>query len=152
MEGLRMKMTALAGVMAIALLGTGCEKDRLDAQVKELCAKDGGVKVYETVKLPANRFDQWGMIRNYQPTQGENALGSEYLFKSETTYYRKGSPEMWRDHYRVYRRQDGKLLGEAVSYSRRGGDAPGPWHESSYGCPEKAGDASLVMKLFVPTK
>lgn len=144
--------THLTVLLTAALLLAGCEKARLDQQVKELCSKDGGIKVYETVKLPADRFDQWGMVNNYRPTQGENALGSEYIFKSETTYYRKGNPEMWRDHYRVFRRQDGKLLGEAVSYSRRGGDAPGPWHESSYGCPEKTGDANLVLQLFVPTK
>lgn len=56
-----------------------------DIQVSSLCAKDGGVKVYETVKLPAERFDQWGQINFYRPTQNENALGPEYEFKYEIT-------------------------------------------------------------------
>ena len=38
------------------------EKERLDREVKRLCAIDGGIKVYETVKLPAERFDQYGQI------------------------------------------------------------------------------------------
>ena len=59
-------------LLIAALLLSGCEKARLDQQVKELCAKDGGIKVYETVKLPADRFDQWGMVKPYDPTQGEN--------------------------------------------------------------------------------
>jgi hypothetical protein len=38
------------------------EKDRLDREVKRLCAIDGGITVYETVKLPAERFDGYGQI------------------------------------------------------------------------------------------
>ena len=138
--------THLTILLAAVFLLTGCEKARLDQQVKELCAKDGGIKVYETVKLPAERFDQRGMINNYRPTQGENALGPEYIFKSETTYYRKGNPEMWRDHHRIFRRLDGKLLSESVRYSRRGGDLPGPWHPSSFACPKEIG---LIEKTFI---
>ena len=61
-------------LLAAAFLLTGCEKARFDQQVKELCAKDGGVKVYETVKMPAEKFNQWGQINFFKPTQGENAL------------------------------------------------------------------------------
>jgi len=35
--------------------------------------------VYETVELPAEMFNRWGQINFFQPTQGENALGPEYL-------------------------------------------------------------------------
>ena len=122
-----------------------------DTQVRELCAKDGGVKVYETVKLPPDRFDQWGMVKPYLPTQKENALGPEYIFKSETTYYRKGNPEMWRAQYRVIRRADGKVLGETVLYGRAGGDLPGPWQPSGYRCPEvsQGGPNVLLKSIFV---
>ena len=57
------------------------EKWWLDYQVRELCAKDGGVKVYETVTLPPDKFNQYGQINFYKPTQGENTLGSEYIYK-----------------------------------------------------------------------
>jgi hypothetical protein len=127
----------------------GGQKYYYDAQVRRLCAQDGGIKVYEQVKLPAERFDKWGMVNFYRPTQRENALGLEYVFRQQTTYLRRGDPEMWRDHYQVVRRSNGRLLGEAISYSRRGGDLPGPWHPSSFGCPERAGDASLVRAIFV---
>ena len=118
----------MVGIMGMTLVLTGCEKWRLDAQVKELCAKDGGIKVYETVKLPAAKFDKFSQVNFYRPTQGENALGPEYVLKTETHYYRSGNPEMWRDKYQIFQRSDGRLLGEAVNYSRRGGDLPGPWH------------------------
>ena len=139
-------------LLAAALLLAGCEKARLDQQVKELCAKDGGIKVYETVKLPAERFDQWGMVKPYDPTQKENALGTEYVFKREIHYYRSGNPEMSREHYQVIRRSDGRLLGETILYGRGGGDMPGPWHDSSFSCPKplEAGPNMLLKSIFFP--
>lgn len=38
-------------------------KSELDSEVKRLCAIDSGIKVYETVKLPAEIFDKWGVIK-----------------------------------------------------------------------------------------
>lgn len=138
-------------VVATALLLAGCEKDRLDAQVKELCAKDGGIKVYETVKLPPERFDQWGMVKPYDPTQGENALGPDFVFKRDIYYFKKEPPTFIRHHYLVIRQADGKVLGETISYGRGGGDLPGPWHPSSFTCPEVsvAGPNALLKAVFV---
>lgn len=143
-------ITLLIVVSALPILA-GCEKARLDQQVKELCAKDGGIKVYETVKLPAEKLNQWSQPNFYKPTQRENALGPEYSFMETRHYYRNGNPEMSRVHYQVYRRSDGKLLGETVLYGRGGGDMPGPWHESSFICPDPkvAGDVALLTQIFV---
>lgn len=138
-------------LLAAAFLLNACEKARLDQQVKELCAKDGGIKVYETVRLPPEKFNQWGQPNFFNPTQGENALGPEYVFKREIHYYRSGNPEMSRKHYQVIRRSDGKLLGETVFYGRGGGDLPGPWHDSSFVCPPyaEADSTALLMKVFL---
>ena len=141
--------THLTILLAAAFLLAGCEKARLDQQVKELCVKDGGIKVYETVKLPADRFDQWGMVKPYDPTQKENALGPDYIVKWTVQHYRDGEPSMRRDHFQVIRQSDLKLLGEAISYSRRGGDIPGPWHPSSLRCPDQADDVMLIKQVFI---
>ncbi|MBX3647697.1 MAG: hypothetical protein R3E40_03570 [Rhodocyclaceae bacterium] len=152
-------------LLAAALLPllAGCEKHRLDAQVKELCAKDGGVKVYETVKLPADRFDQWGMVKLYSERQEikeayrndqsdthmEHVMGSNYILKKNIHYYQKGSPSLHRYHAQVFSRADGKLLGESIGYSRGGGDFPGPWQPSSFSCPDRYGEVPLLMEVFV---
>lgn len=134
------------------------EKWWLDYQVRELCAKDGGVKVYETVTLPVEKFNQWGQPNFYRPDQGENALGSEYAMKWDVYYYRRGNPDsgtggivMARNHIQIIRRMDNRLLGETVLYGRRGGDLPGPWHPSSFSCPDSndAGDIAMLKKIFV---
>jgi hypothetical protein len=138
-------------VLTAALLLSACEKARLDQQVKELCAKDGGIKVYETVKLPAEKFDQRGQVNFFKPTQGENALGSDYLFKEDIHYFQKGNPSMLRWHYKIIRRADGKLLGEAISYGRGGGDLPGPWEPSNFHCPpnSEASEGRLLLSIFI---
>lgn len=145
-------LLAAAMFWGVVLL-SGCEKARLDEQVRELCAKDGGIKVYEVVKLPAQEFDQWGVIKFYRPTQGENALGPDYLFQHDTVFYKRGNPQMYRSHFRILRRADRKLLGETVVYGRGGGDfpLPLPMHGSSFHCPDPnvAGEVQLLKQIFM---
>ncbi len=76
------KIILLLVVSSIVYVTFFSEKARLDREVERLCAIDGGVKVYETVTLPPDKFDKkYGQINFYRPTQGENALGPEYIFK-----------------------------------------------------------------------
>lgn len=114
---------------------SGPSKGQLDDEVKRLCAIDGGIKVYETVKLPAERFDKYGQIR--VPAKWLGKPEDEYYSESSTNYLIRGNPEMWKFHFKLYRRSDEKLIGETISYTRIGGDIPGPWHSSSFQCPQK---------------
>ena len=134
-------------ILLAPMLVSNRVKAHYDQQVREMCAKDGGVRVYETVRLPAEEFDEFGDIRI--PANQNAKPKDEYLYESSTTYIRDRNPEIWKSHYRVHRQLGGKLLGESVSYSRRGGDMPGPWHESSFGCPRDADITDLNRQIFV---
>ncbi len=143
---------ALSGAVTLGLLWLAVGRIWwTDWQVRELCAKDGGVKVYETVRLPADKFNQWGQPNFYRPTEGKNALGAEYAFQMNDHYYRQERPTLIRHHDQVVRLSDGKLLGETVSYGRGGGGLPGPWFPSSYTCPDSrvAGPNALLKSVFV---
>ena len=129
------------------LVIAGCEQVKLDEEVRRLCAIDGGIKVYETVTLPQDRFDRYGAIRI--PSKEDAKPTDQFYYEHSTTYLRTGDPVMWRSQHRVIRATDGKLLGESVSYSRRGGDIPGPWHESSFGCPEVGIRPNLNESVFI---
>jgi hypothetical protein len=145
----------------VAACAGGPSKSELDEEVRRLCAIDGGVKVYETVKLPADKFNQWGQVNFYKPTQGENALGSDYIYKWDIHYYKKGEPTlngaqetaMRRDAIKITRKSDMKVLGEFVTYHRAGGDLPGPWMPSSYRCPDiqQANEVVLMGRVFTKT-
>ncbi len=141
-------VACLATLSGLLWLAVG-EKWLADRQVRELCAKDGGVKVYETVRLPAEKFNQWGQVNFYRPNQGENALGREYVFKRKTIYLKHGNPDLFRLHTQVIRSSDGKLLGESVFYKRGGGDLPGPWHGSNFMCPELGVQADVLRQVFL---
>lgn len=123
-----------------------------DARVRKLCAIDGRIKVYETVALSSEKFNRWGQPNFYRPDQGENALGAEYVFKWEMSYLKKGNPSLQRSHTQIFRRDDHKLLGEVIDYSRGGGDLPGPWHPSAFTCPEGAGHIVLLTKIFLKSE
>ncbi len=116
-----------------------------DKLIDELCAKDGGVKVYETVTLPKERFDKWGVVfvadkRFMKPEDEFYAEWATKHYKRNGTLdleepYRDKSLEVTQSHYKIYRKVDSKLLGEAIGYARIGGEAAGPWGLSSYTCP-----------------
>jgi hypothetical protein len=127
----------------------GGQKYYYDAQVRRLCAQDGGIKVYEQVKLPAERFDRWGNIgvpnkRYAKPTD-------EYYFETEIEYLRRGDPSLERARTVLVRRSDGKVLGQSIRYARGGGDLPGPWHGTSFHCPAIAipGTPNLEQSVFL---
>lgn len=130
------------------LLLSGCATPTqmiLDAEVKRLCAIDGGIKVYETVTLPAGRFDNYGNIgvRNIQNADPRD----EYYFRSDDVYMRSGNPALIRTVTQIVRRSDGKVLGESIRYGRGGGDIPGPWHSSTFDCPSIK-DLRLEASIF----
>lgn len=133
--------------LLIAAIGlSGCEKARLDEEVRRLCAIDGGVRVYETVVLPAEKFDKYGLA--LIPSKDKATLNDDYFSERLITFYIKGNPELWRTHFRIMRRSDGKVLGESISYTRRGGDLPGPWQASSFICPNPGTRLSLEQSVF----
>jgi len=122
------------------------EKWLLDRQVRELCAKDGGVKVYETVRLTPDLVDKVGRI--WIPDKVRAKPTDEYYYESDIHFYREGNPEMSRTQHRIIRRSDGKVLGELIRYSRSGGELPGPWHGSSFMCPDPTKASNFESSIF----
>jgi len=124
-------------------------KAKADAIVNELCVKDGGIKVYETVKLPASRFDQYGNVR--VPSFKYKKADDEFYYKTENTWIVRGAGDpndlvIWRGRYELYRSSDQTKLAESTYYARRGGDPPSPAHPSSYQCPE---DVGVEKNVFI---
>jgi hypothetical protein len=143
---------------------SGCgEKYALDKQMEALCKKDGGIKIYETVTLPKNQMDQHGTpIGTYSLERLPNkdqlpddyqyhiVANSEYVAGGDTTNTLKGEGKLAKFKYQVYRRSDGKLLGENITYGRSGGDGVLLFgHPSSTSCPDKNLNQILFTKIFI---
>jgi hypothetical protein len=58
--------------------------------VDRLCAKDGGLKIYETVTLPPEKFNEYNQINFFRATEHENALGPDYIWKDDEIYLQPG--------------------------------------------------------------
>jgi len=141
-------------IVALFILWWGvptARKAYYDSKVRAMCAQDGGIKVYEQVKLPADRFDQWGGVRI--PFDREAKPSDEFVMSWDKQRYERTKSisglESWRDRFFIVRQSDSKVLGEAISYGRRGGDPIQPWESSWFLCPESAGDQDLIRKVFV---
>ena len=128
-------LTLGAALLSAPLLVSNGVKAYYDRQVRKMCAKDGGVRVYETVRLQAEKFDALKRRNYVLPDKSTATPADEYYVETDRYYFRQGTPEMSRRLYRIIRRSDKKTLGELIVYGRGGGDLPGPWHGSSFTCP-----------------
>lgn len=116
-----------------------------DWKVRQMCAMDGGVKVYETVTLSEDDYDRYAKINWVLPDKARAASDAPYYYESEKHYYRNGNPQVARTVRRLIRRADSKVLGELVRYGRAGGDLPGPWHGSYFYCPVSTGFETTIF-------
>ena len=96
-----------------------------DARMNELCAKDGGKRVFEIIYLPDEAY---ALLLN---TRGELALPHEKSTpnKPSAVYERRlyetlreREPSVTRDELQIVRRSDGKVLATKVTYSTAGGN------------------------------
>lgn len=101
-----------------------------DAKVRELCKKDGGVTVYERVKLTPREYQMLGGVGGSVsvPLRGAKP-GLPYVAESKTTWLNEANPVVSRRETEIVRTRDGKVLSRVVHYSRHGQD-----FVSSYGC------------------
>lgn len=143
------------GVVCLWLLFWPSEKDLLNKQMAELCKIDGGVKIYETVKLPAEMFNENGGLKNKKFIRKDNKdlmfIGSDYILIEDSADIKKGDPlkgEGWllRSHSEIRRTTDNALIAEAVQYGRAGGDRWSLGMHSIDDCPNEPID--LFNKVF----
>lgn len=132
----------LLRILIVLALVTGCaEKYELDRKMEELCKKDGGVKIYETVKLPPEMFDKDGY-----PFPGwrnrlnkEDRLSEDYLYIHERKVLKdgdifKGEGRLTRIDLKIIRKVDNKILAEHITYLRAGGDGFVIGHPTGNSC------------------
>jgi hypothetical protein len=132
------------------------QKDKANGIVRDLCKKDGGVNVFEITKLPNSRFSNNGMAifpgrGNVPPLEVNKRPEDDFYYTFERTWILPESsfqPAIWRGSQKLIRAKDQKVLGDAVSYSRVGGDPIGPWQPTYFTCPEEADISLLIIKAF----
>jgi hypothetical protein len=149
--------------IVLLILGGAClwllfwpsEKDRLNAQMAELCKKDGGVKIYERMELPADAFNQQGGLKTPKYIKRENdyvtQIADVYELSTEIQVItdgdlQKGEGRLDRQHRKLVDTRTNKLLAEGVFYNRAGGDRWSAGMHSQSGCPENP--VNIINEVF----
>lgn len=144
------KWATLAGVIfgAVWLVKYFSETDlrRLDKEVDRLCAIDGRSVVYETVNLPADKFDANGRV--LIPTSGkDDANFGYYASLEQITLSGPGQApgaQLLRTVYRIVRTADKKVMAEHIFYTRSGGN----WLEGAPGGADGKSCPGVVPSRF----
>lgn len=107
-----------------------------DAKVKELCEKEGGVKVYEKVTLTQEEYKAMNgrngivLVPIERPSKKSNF---PYYLVQEVTYVNK-NPDVKKLRLRYFRRNDNMVIGEYVDISRISDEKKG-----SFSCHDVSG-------------
>ena len=125
-----------------------------DAKVKELCKKDGGVTIYEKVRISRSDLKRGVLLVN---GSGEIEVSQKAFARPDApvyaerkiTYLREGNPVVGRTEWNFIRRADDKIVAKSISYGRGGGDFPSPAERSSFRCPDRQKELADLQQLFI---
>jgi hypothetical protein len=117
-----------------------------DAKVRELCQKDGGVTVYERVRLSKDESRHiTGPAGDLvvPPKDAANG-GKPYVSESERIVLNEGNPVVYRWETAIVRTSDGKILSRLVHYGRVRSDGV----DSGYSCRDVGVALDLEQQTF----
>ncbi len=143
-------LAALVGLLLLAIGFFEGRKAYWDYQVRGMCEKDGGMKLYQRMPLPKKYLDSDGFIRI--PPSSKAHSTDLFSYSVETQKIKEGDLAVYRYHVTVSSRVDSTLLGETVIYGRSGGDFPTFAYPSRFVCPENQGESQLVNAIFFRDK
>lgn len=121
--------------LGVSFWYAGGRKYYYDAWVEEMCAKDGGVKVFERAKLTKEEFERFASRNFVVPSKELAEIDDAFYREHRETVINEGVPKLLRSRDTIIRKGDGKSMGESITYFRIGGAFPGPWHEVGFYCP-----------------
>ena len=151
-----MTKPSIASLLAVTL--AGCmgyvpgQQSYWDAQVKEMCEKEGGVSIVEKVILTKQEAALMPHVDGKIAPRSNSSLSSRDPVYSErrVSNLRESNPRVSREEVLVIRRADQKIVARWVEYVRVGGDMPtGIMHDSSFRCPDPRQRLEQLKNLFV---
>lgn len=145
-------------VISLAVSLAGCmgyvpgQQSYWDAQVREMCERDGGVEILEKVILTKQEAQLLPRVDGKIATRSNSSGSANDPVYSERkiSNLRESNPRVSREDVVVIRRSDRKMVARWVEYVRIGGDVPtGLEHHSSFRCPDSKKRLEELQHLFV---
>jgi hypothetical protein len=119
-----------------------------DSRVDELCKKDGGTTIFETLELPTAEYEQLLIGGNlwFPRTYGTSAkLDKPIYVRFFAIKLQSGNPDIYRTELTIVRGLDHKVLATLVTYSREYTPPGGGLHK--YECPPHRPDAEFFSQV-----
>jgi hypothetical protein len=116
-----------------------------EAEVRRLCAIDGGVKVYETVPIRPSKFPTIipdASLQLWQPKVG-TIFGDYRYVEARGPGMQGHGRTIYRDTVTITRISDGKVMGDLVVYRNEGDEILQGIH-----CPENMTEQKLIDSVF----
>lgn len=127
----------LVGSLLATFLFFEGRKAYWDYRVREMCTKDGGVKINQTIDVDTrtyeslkNKFGKLDIPRSEDPNSAKSIAVHSY----KDVYIRRSNPEVRRSEISVSRVANGVVVATSTTYSRVGGDLLA-LHSSYFSCP-----------------
>jgi hypothetical protein len=149
-------MTKFFLVILLVAGCAGCVPGRQaywDTQVRKMCRKDGGVQIFERVRITKSEINFLG------ESSGKLVILSKELAHPQSPVYAirregkifasEGNVSIGKSEWSIIRRLDKKVVANLIRYSRTGGDSPGFIHQSTFFCPDSEVMSSDIQKLFI---
>lgn len=144
-------LTAMAAVLAGCMGYVPGRQTYWDAKVKEMCEKDGGVKVLGEIvvsQVQANTLPRVGGFFGVAPEALAKPEDPAFA-KVRVTKLHDGEPSVIREEQDIVRRSDQRLVARVIRYGRSGGDFPlVSAHPSTYSCPEYRTIYEGIHRIF----
>lgn len=144
-----MNATRASAVLAAAILLAGCSPEVMyvDWKVDRLCAKDGGVRVFETAEAPKEFLRKDGSL-DLAELQRSRPEHSYYVEQTAVTL-KTNAPEIIRLETRLWRSFDHKLMALTNNYLRPTQNIGVPlvsqeWHD----CVQGTDLAAIAIAVF----
>jgi hypothetical protein len=145
------------GIFVVIVMVSACaayvpgEKVYWDARVREMCAKDGGVQIFDKLHVSPTQVSTLsranGMF-NAPMRELADPKSPAYTILTKTVIH-GGNPSVSRSTADIIRRSNGALIARSVVYTRVGGDIPTHAHPSSFECPDVRKNLADLQPLFV---
>src|SRR4051812_19028438 len=134
----------IVAITTSLLMGCGSmQRAYWDAKVGELCRKDGGVTVYERVKISSDDYKRLGGSGGRIPVPPKRIARPDapYVTESEDAWLNE-DPGVLQSETRIVRTSDKKVLSRMINYARVGQLFPG------YGCADAGVSLDVVPQTF----
>jgi hypothetical protein len=121
-----------------------------DAQIAEMCKKDGGVTIFEQVQISKFKYQKLARSGGYVGVVSKRLLTEDDVVYAEWAeqILHDSNPRVRRIEQVIKRRDNDRPVARVVSYGRTGGDIPSPAHESSFACPADVEILSAIEKVY----